>query len=332
MHLFINEFDKNICTKQAYFPEWKSNDPCDISFLKCSVRADEQGSGYFFAGTYEKGLHYKDFNDVSVTFKMGNIKINLPSINIKADTMFFYPFNITLGRVHFDYIFAQPIVKTTVNGETVCYFVQCEGIAPKYSVDNKEVPLNYSENGTLIGDVRIIVIPYDKAKQFHFINSKAYFLDGTAYGDNDKIYCEQASDIDLKNDISLNRCEKKKLSYNYFLYSTGRRSYYELKLPKDILDNRFDVKLEFDFDGLNLQVFSGNTLINDYFNIDRKFVMYLRDYKKYIEKNSTFIIRTAPKTKFGISNVYNEIPIPLNSDKFILKSAKVIELNTLGKK
>ncbi len=135
--------------------------------------------------------------------------------------------------------------------------------------------------------------------------------------------------MDVKNHISLNRCEKKKLPYNYFLYSTGRRSYYELKLPNDILENRFDIKLEFDFDGLNLQVFSGKALINDYFNIDRKFVMHLRDYKKYIEKNSALIIRTAPKTKFGISNVYNEIPIPLNSDKLILKSAKVIELNTL---
>ena len=44
-------------------------------------------------------------------------------------------------------------------------------------------------------------------------------------------------------------------------------------------------KNNFDFDGLNLQMFSGNTLIDDYSNTDRKFVMYLRDYKKYIEKN-----------------------------------------------
>lgn len=329
MHLFINEFDKEICTKRAYFPEWKSNDPYDISFLKCSVRIDENGSGYFFSTTYEKGLRYKDFNDVSVTVKIGDKEINLPKTNIRANTMFFYPFNITLGKVHFDYIHAQPIVKTEINGETVCRFAQCEGIEPKCSVDNKEIYLDYSENGTLIDDVRIIVIPYDKAKHFHFINGKAYFLDGTVYSDDGKIYCELVSDIDLKNDISLNRCEKKKLPYNYFLYSTGRRSYYELKLPNGILENRFDVKLEFDFDGLNLQVFSGNTLINDYFNTDRKFVMYLRDYKKYIEKNSALIIRTAPKTKFGISNVYNEIPIPLNSDKLILKSAKVIELNTL---
>lgn len=329
MHLFINEFDNEICTKQAYFPEWKSNDPYDISFLKCSVRADENGCGYFFASTYEKGLHYKDFNDVSVTFDIWDKKINLPKINIKADSMFFYPFNINLGSVYFDYILAQPIAKTEIDGETVCYFAQCEEIEPKCCVNNKEITLDYSENGTLVDDVKIIVIPYEKAKQFHFINGKAYFFNGTVYSENDKIYCEQETVIDLKNDIVLSRCDKKKLPYNYFLYSTGKRSYYALKLPKDILQNRFDIKLEFEFEGLNLQVFSGDTLINDYFNIDRKFVMYLRDYKKYIEKNQTLFIRTAPKTKFGISNVYNEIPIPLNSDKLILKNAKVIELNTL---
>ena len=318
LHLFINEFDNEICTKQAYFPKWNSNNPYDTSFLKCSVRADEQGSGYFFAGTYEKGLKYPDFKDVCVAFEIADKKISLPKIDIKADTMFFYPFNINLGNVHFDYILAQPVIQTNVNGKTVCYFAECEGIKPKCSVDGKEILLDFSETGTDIDDVKIIVIPYEKAKQFHFINKKAYYLDGTVYSDNGKIYCEQESDIDLKDKITLKRCEKKKLPYNYFLYSTGKRSYYELKLPKDILNNCFDVKLEFDFDGLNLQVFSSNTLINDYFSIDRKFVMHLRDYKKYIDKNQVLTIRTAPKTKFGISNVYNEIPIPFYSDKLVL--------------
>lgn len=330
MHLFINEFDSEICTKQAYFPKWKSSDPYDISFLKCSVRADGQGSGYFFSSTYEKGLKYQDFKDVSVTLEIADKKINLPSIDIKAGTMFFYPFNITIGNVHFDYILAQPVAKTTVNSETICYFVQCEGIAPKYSVDNKEYNLDFSENGTLVDDVRLVVIPYEKAKQFHFINGKAYFLDGTVYSDNGKIYCEQETAVDLKKEVSFVKCEKKNLPYNYFLYSTGKRSYYELKLPKNILDNHFDVQLEFAFDGLNLQVFSGNTLINDYFNIDRKFVMHLRDYKKYIQKKQSLIIRTAPKTKFGISNVYNEIHVPLYSDRLELRRALVIECKIIG--
>ena len=326
MHLFISDFDNEICTKQAYFPKWKSSNPTDISFLRCSIRADEQGDGYFFAGTYEKSLKYNDFKDVNVTFTINDKTVNLPSVDIKAGTMFFYPFNIKLGSVHFDYILAQPIVKSVVDGKTVCYFAECEGISPKCSVDGNEIPLDFSGNATVIDDVKIIVIPYEKAKQFHFINGKAYFLDGTVYCDNGKIYCERITDTDLKNEITFTKTSKQKLPYNYFLYSTGKRGYYELKLPKDILESRFDVVLEFDFDGLNLQVFSGKTLINDYFNIDRKFVMHLRDYKQYIESNSILIIRTAPKTKFGISNVYNEIDIPLYSDRVVLSSAKIIQI------
>ncbi|MGN0467641.1 MAG: beta-galactosidase [Acutalibacteraceae bacterium] len=327
MHLFINEFDREICTKQAYFPKWASSNPADISFLKCSVRADETGSGYFFASTYEKSLRYDDFKDVNIEFKIKDRTVNLPSIDIKSGSMFLYPFNIRLSTVDFDYILAQPIAKTETNGKTVCYFVECEGISPKCAVNGNEITLDFSENGTEIGDVKIIVIPYEKAKQFHFINGKAYFIDGTVYCDNGKIYCKQETATDLKDDITLQKCTKQKLPFNYFLYSTGKRSYYELKLPEDILKNSFDVALEFDFDGLNLQVFSGKTLINDYFNIDRKFVMHLRDYKKYIEQNNTLIIRTAPKTKFGISNVYHEIPVPLHSDRLVLKGAKEIILS-----
>ncbi len=323
MHLFISNFDNEICTKQAYFPKWKSSNPNDVSFLKCSIRADENGSGYFFAGTYEKGLKYNDFKDVNVTFTINNKKVSLPSIDIKAGTMFFYQFNITLGSVHFDYILAQPIAKAEVDGKTVCYFVECEGINPKCSVNGKEIDL---KEETQIDDVKIIVIPYEKAKTFHFINGKPYFLDGTVYCDNGKIYCEQIIDTDLKNEIVFTKTNKQRLPYNYFLYSTGKRAYYKLTLPKDILKDNFDVCLKFDFDGLNLQVFSGKTLINDYFNIDRKFVMHLRNYKEYIEKDNTLVIRTAPKTKFGVSNVYNEIDIPIYSNRLVLNSTKITQI------
>ncbi|MCI5795604.1 MAG: beta-galactosidase [Ruminococcus sp.] len=329
MHLFIREFDPEICTKQAFFPRQSYDDPCDLSFLKCSVRADENCSGYFFATAYEKGLRYNDFKNVNVTFNICGKTISLPEIDVKAGAMFFYPFNIKIGSVTFDYILAQPIAKSCKDGKTVCYFAECEGVKPKCSVNGQEISLGSEEDGTDIKDVRIVVIPYEKAKKFHFINGSAYFLDGTVYCDNGKIYCEKVSDEDLKNKISLSKTEKQKLPYNYFLYSLGKRSFYKLKLPRDILKDNYDVVLKFAFDGLNLQVFSGKTLINDYFNIDREFVMHLRDYKKYIENDGTLIIRTAPKTKFGISNVYNEIPVPLNSDRLELISANKTELNII---
>lgn len=192
----------------------------------------------------------------------------------------------------------------------------------------REILLSFDKEN-IIDDVSIIVIPFEKAKNFHFINGEPYFLDGTVYCDNGTVYKEQISAIDLKDEIEFSKTQKRKLPYNYFLYSTGKRGYYKLVLPKDILKDNFDIRLEFDFLGLNLQVFSADTIINDYFNIDKKFVMYLRDYKKYIEKDNTLIIRTSPKTKFGISNVYNEIDIPLDSNYLSLKSAKVVRLNTV---
>ena len=328
LHLFISDFDTEISTKQAYFPKWNSADPKDISFLKCSVRAGNNGSGYFFASTYEKGLKYNDFKDVNVTFNINDKAVALPSIDVKAGAMFFYPFNIQLGSVQFDYILAQPVAKTQKDGKTVCYFAECEGIKPECSINGKVQALTLNEEN-IIDDVTIYVISYEEAKRFHFIDGNPYFLDGTVYCDNGTIYQEQISDTDLKNDIIFSKTEKQKLPYNYFLYSTGKREYYKIILPKNILEDNFDVRLEFDFDGLNLQVFSGNRIINDYFNIDQKFIMNLRDYKEYIEKDSTLIIRTAPKTKFGVSNVYNEIEIPLHSNALSLASARVVKLNTL---
>lgn len=326
MHLFINEFDRAISTKQAFFPKWSSHDPCDTSFLKCSVRADSNGSGYFFAGTYEKGLHHNGFRGVTVTFEINQTEIKLPKIDVKSGVMFFYPFHMQIGSVNFDYILAQPIAKSEADGKTVCYFAECEGIAPECCTNGEKIALDFSAEGTTIGDVRLIVIPYQKARQFHFIGGKACFLEGTVYEDGGKILCEQVTHSDLKNKITLNKSEKENLPYNYYLYSLGSRGYYQLKLPKNILENRYDVVLAFDFEGLNLQVFSGGTLINDYFNIDQKFVMHLRDYEQYIKENPILTIRTAPKTKVYNASVFHEIPVPYHSNQLALNHVNEIQL------
>lgn len=329
MHLFTKEFDKNVCTKQVFFPNYNYNNPADISFLKCSVRMNENGEGYFFSGAYEKSIEYKDFKDVNVHIKYDGKQIDLPTIDVKAGSMFFYPFNLTVDDVKFDYILAQPIAKVNKDGETVCYFMECEGLEPWCCIDGVRRKLEIDDVGIKINNVRVIVLSRKEAMRLYVFDGKPHFSSGTVYKDHNKIYCEQVTDNDLKSEIAFKECSKKKLPYDYYLYSRGRRTYYELRLPKDILENRFDVALEFYFEGLNLQVFSGNTLINDYFNIDKKFVMNLRDYKEYLEKDNVLIIKAVPKTKFGVSNVYNEIPIPLRSTKMHIISAKVIERNEI---
>lgn len=323
MHLFIQYFDPEICTKQAYFPRWRSADPTDISFLKCSVRMNAQMSGYFFSSTYEKGLAYKDFTNVRITVDQNGKALSLPPINVKAGSMFFYPFHMEIDGVHFDYILAQPIAKLAQNGETVCWFVQCEGIEPKYSSGGKVKEIPVDDEGVTEGNVRIIVLPIEKAKTLHIVNSQAMFADGTVYCDNGVMICEKKEELDCSGRIKLNRCGKVSLPHSYYIYSHGKKQYYSLEIDPALLEACFDIELQFDFSALNLQVFSGKTLINDWFNIDGNFVMRLREYKDYI-KRGKLMIRTAERTKFGVGNVYQEIMPPKRETHLKLASVKKI--------
>ena len=323
MHLMVTQFDSDFCTKQAFFNEWKHTKNTDVSSLKCSVRVDNNLSGYFFASTYDKQIKYNDFNDVEVSVTKDNKTITLPKINIRAESTICYPFNMNIANTHFDYILAQPIVKTVEDGKIHLYMMELDEIPPKCKVDNKEIALQIN-TANRIEDVVIHVLTKDEAIKLYYFNNRVYFIEGTVYQKENKIYAEKPSIIDIKDSIKLEKTAKTKLEYDKYLYSTGKRTYYKLTLPNNVLDDVFDIELKFSFDGLNLQVFSNGKLINDYFNIDRKFVMNLRDYKEYLSSSNELIIKTVPKTKHGVSNVYDEASIPLHSDKLELDSAKII--------
>ena len=67
------------------------------------------------------------------------------------------------------------------------------------------------------------------------------------------------------------------------------------------------MKLTFAFTGLNLQVFGGKKLLNDYFNTDGEFVMCLREYRCEIARYGELLIKAAPAARHGVGNVYHEI-------------------------
>lgn len=328
LHLFATNFDPLICTKQACFPNFDFSNPYDVSKPSCSVRVNEKGEGYVFVSSYEKGLTYGDFRDVRISVEQNGIKTALPPFDILSGSMFFFPFNITVGTETLDAIVAQPIARTD-SGEL--YFAVCPGAEPAYYINGEKFALNPGENE--IGGKTVFLLNEDEAKTFYLFGGKAHFAKGTAYEDENGIVCESADGFidnikiepnDLTNRFGFAPTWRRPLKYNYFLYSTGRRAFYSLKMPKNILDGVFDIELVFDFKGLNLQVFSGGKLINDYFNIDGKFIMRLRDYEEYIRENGEFIIKTVPKTRHGVSDVYNEIPLPIGSTELRLLSAKEI--------
>lgn len=109
----------------------------DRSRPSCSVRMDESGSGYFFVSAYERGLSFPDFHDVRVQINCGEKQFSLPPVDIKAGSLFFYPFHLSVAGVDFDYVLAQPIAKVAQGEQTICYFMEIPGIAPSLSASGR---------------------------------------------------------------------------------------------------------------------------------------------------------------------------------------------------
>lgn len=337
LHLFIASFDPQIAEKQPFFPKWKSRDPQDVSFLKCSVRMNEQMSGYFFAGNYERGLLCPDFEQVCVTVKSGDKAVRLPEISVKADAMFFYPFNIDIQGTKIDYILAQPIAKTQIDGKETLYFMECPGILPRFSVNGNETALIPDTPYTFVGkngEAVFYVLPEARAKRFHLINGKPVFARGTVYSDQNTVYCEategfleeqKISKQDLSAFFEFSPCAPCKLPYNSYLYSAGKRRYFALKIDPQVFTKAEDVRLEFQFTGLNLQVFCGGRLINDYFNTDGIFRIQLGEYKDILMQNPQLLLRAAPATRFGVGHVYCEIPMPPGKVELRLRRALAVQ-------
>lgn len=339
LHLFINSFDTDIAVKQAFFPAEKRVGPEDVSLPSCSVRMDETGAGYFFVSTYERGLRFPDFHDVQIQLQSAGQSIELPAIHIKSGSMFFYPFNLLVEQLKIDYVLAQPLVKTQSDGVTDLYFAEIKGISPQLCINGEKTDLPVNKAVSVCENIRITVLSKPRAMQLHLADGKVFFADGTAYTADGKAYCETVSGFletgsgvvhaeqkDLRNSFTLSEIPPVRLPHGYYLYSHGKRRYYKLRFDKNILKDKFDIRLCFAFTGLNLQVFSGETLLNDYFNTDGNFVMRLGEYRKYIEHSGELIIKAAPATHCGVGHVYNEIDIPAGKISLTLSRADEVQV------
>ena len=190
-------------------------------------------------------------------------------MDIKAGSLFFYPFHLSVAGVDFDYVLAQPIAKVAQGEQTICYFMEIPGIAPSLSASGEVTQLPVDTVGFEKGNVQVIVLSKAKAMRFHLIGNHVVFAKGSVYTDGHAVRCEAAEGYfsvdgetkeivkkDLSSLIALEETSKVSLPYGYYLYSYGKRRYYRLKIDRKLLENRFDVKLTFSFIGKAGKVFS----------------------------------------------------------------------------
>lgn len=341
LHTFFESFDKFACLKQPFFPDLPPKSYLLPNVPQYSVRMDEKGEGYCFVSTYDRAFEYDDNIKLDAAVEYNGNIIELPTLTLPKNSMFFYPFNMTLCGKRFDYITAQPLAKIEKSDSVELYFAQIKGIPAECKTGGETIaltidnPLTYDDNGKT---VNIILLTHKQAMSFYTYDNHVIFCDKTIYFDNGKVCYNdktggkliidgkltETENIDISKSISLEKCKAVHLPYNSYLFSHGRRHYYKLTIDKVALAKYEDIQVEIDFTGLNLQVFSGKQIVDDYFNTNGKYIFRTSDIKRYLDKDNTLIIKAVPATSFGVSKVYNEINIPVGQVKLSLNSATPI--------
>ncbi len=319
------------------------DDESDAVTPRICVRADEKGSGFLFAATYEREERMPPLDDIHITVETASQSIQLPALNMKPDSFAAYPFNIDLGGTRFGYITAMPVAQCAKDGVTTFFFKAIGEWQAEYSVGQtvsrfeiSDSPrLNYNE---LDSANRIVVLSEALADSFYLFGDKVVFTTAVIY-DNDGLVVEyKAGDtcvIDGKS-IPLNtppmnagvRLIKRtpfKIKYARYLFSRGKRKYYSMTAENLVFnDGIADYRLDFDFRGNTLQMYSGGELVSDFFNIDGTHTMSLKYFRDSLENGAIDIV-AAPFTR--LHKVYREADLPFND-----ASLKAIKLTAIYRK
>lgn len=310
----------------------------DFSSPRCGVRINAKGEGFFFVSSYDRIYKTQDIDALTVDLDTPNGKISLPPVNVKADSAFFYPFNFTAGGILFDYILARPLAKVKVNGVTRYYFEEIDGVNARYSVNGEKGFMPVRKTAVMTfgsgeNKTEFYLLSHKDADDFYLVNGKVLFTSGTVVGgDRPQIVYRNGDYLRTdEGEKTYSDCKQKEvrllpgtpklLPYAHYMFAYGKRRYFHLEVPANILSDCEDALLEFSFEGNSLQVFSGRNLINDYFNIDRKFVMSLKYYREEVEKSGFFVIRTKPFTRY--KKPYLEFEAEINNSMLRLGNVEI---------
>lgn len=296
LHLFINCWGENLARSQAFVAK-----ESDLPYA--SVRATED-SGYVFVSNYERGDSFKD-EKITFDITFGEEKLNLPDIKIKEGEMFFFPINIEYGREKFDYITAQPITQIIQKDNHHIYFMKPQGMQVEIKQKGKERILAKSDI-VEIGNTVLHFLDEEQALKLYRVGNNAVIAKGAVYA-KDNEYVQEVKEKTDNKVVTLEEIAAIKCKYNYFLYSRGKRKYYQLTVDTKELEKVKDIQVDLNFKGLNLQIFHNGKIVDDYFNTDGVCTFRLKRLMGKLKQNNKLVIKACASTKTGVGNVYNEI-------------------------
>lgn len=299
IHYFLAQNSASFARTQAFF-----SDNRDMPYF--SYRGDERG-GYVFLSNYERGAVLKDETaDITVDAAFGRREIK--GLETAVGEMFFFPVNANYGGVAFDHITAQPVAETEDGEDTHVYFVRHgeTRILPAGGEEirsKKETEVYVKERGRLY----LHFLDERKAKELYVIDGKVVLSEFPVFRENGKYYAERKS-APVEGAVTLKEIERRRLKYSSYIFTSGRRRYYELTFDASVFDGADDVEITIPFKGLDLQMFADGELKDDCFNTDGKFVFRLKRVARKAGETK-LVLRVAAATARGRGRVYNEIGI-----------------------
>lgn len=144
MHLFLHDFGDELALMPASFPD-SVLVPDDTRSLRWSVRSDGY-SGYVFVNNYQRMRNIEEKSDVSFTIGLPDEEIVFPSkaMTVPANSSFFMPFNMKIGKSVLKYSTTQPIAKIQTGNKLTLFFSRNAQISADFVFDSKTTKLEYS--------------------------------------------------------------------------------------------------------------------------------------------------------------------------------------------
>lgn len=302
VHYFLNCFGESFALTQSFFAK-KNNDETDF---KTSVRISPKGNGFVFINNYQRFEPYKDIENLSMKIVSHSGEINLPKIDVKSGVSFFYPFNFEIGGINFDYITAQPICKTAENGREKYYFFVPDSVKCTFKTDgNIETAAEKNDGQYVLSEFSaktpaiktekadVYILSEKEAWKLWCIDEKVIFSADTVISDNGTVYT--IKELDGKTpDISLEQIRTKRVKYEHYLFSHGRKKMYKLTIPAEAVTDFYDCKIDFDIKGSVAQCYCGGVLMADLFNYDGILTICTRRFSEKIKKGMPIIIKVSP--------------------------------------
>lgn len=302
VHYFLNCFGESFALTQSFFAK-KNNDETDF---KTSVRISPKGNGFVFINNYQRFEPYKDIENLSMKIVSHSGEINLPKIDVKSGVSFFYPFNFEIGGINFDYITAQPICKTAENGREKYYFFVPDSVKCTFKADgNIETAAEKNDGQYVLSEFSaktpaiktekadVYILSEKEAWELWYIDEKVIFSADTVISDNGTVYTIKELD-GKKPHISLEQIRTKRVKYEHYLFSHGRKKMYKLTIPADTVTDFYECKIDFDIKGSVAQCYCGGVLMADLFNYDGILTICTRRFSEEIKKGMPIIIKVSP--------------------------------------